>query len=136
MVEEVDYNIDQNGIDEALLGPWVLQSQTVSTGDGTVTNPFSGRVTSFSVGTFDLEDDLGNVTTVADLQFSENYSSESADDADGCTVSGTSGGSWSVVTTTNFDDPTYPLIYELEVYTNPTNPTNPTKTAIQITPIP
>jgi len=46
--------IDQNGIDEALLGPWVLQSQTVSTGDGTVTNPFSGRVTSFSVGTFDL----------------------------------------------------------------------------------
>ena len=50
--------IDQNGIDDGLLGIWRLESQTLTTPQGTIVNPFSGRTLEFKLESFTLVDDI------------------------------------------------------------------------------
>src|SRR3989338_8920853 len=50
--------IDHQGIDPALLGIWHLESQTLDTPPGTITNPFAGRTLEFKLESFTLIDDI------------------------------------------------------------------------------
>ena len=118
--------ITSNGVDPAILGTWRLEEQTLATPAGTVTNKFHGRTTTFKVESFDLEDlddegDVISTTTVADLVFVEDWSSE-VEDTGVCTVTGTSGGSWNISHGLNLDMAPPSDIYELEILTDPVNP--------------
>lgn len=116
--------IDHQGIDPALLGAWHLESQTVITPAGTVTNPFAGRTLTFKLESITLIDDVtGAQSTVADLQYFEDWSSESSPNASGCTVSGSSGGTWITHGALDLDTEPPTPYYELEIVTDPSNPT-------------
>lgn len=116
--------IDNNGIDPALLGAWRLESQTLTTPQGTVVNPFAGRVLTFTADTITLVDDVTGVpSTVADLQYFEDWASESSPNASGCTLSGTSGGTWHARGALDLDTNPPTPYYELEITTDPSNPT-------------
>src|SRR3989338_1914645 len=115
--------IDHQGIDPALLGIWHLESQTLDTPPGTITNPFAGRTLEFKLESFTLIDDItGEETEVADLQYFENWASEVSVNAPGCLVSGTSGGTWNTLGAVNFDTNPPTPYYELEINTDPSNP--------------
>ncbi len=116
--------IDHQGIDPALLGIWHLESQTLDTPAGAITNPFAGRTLEFKTEETILIDDVTEAeSAVVDLQYFENWSSESAEDAEGCVVSGSSGGTWRTRGALDLDtDPPTPY-YEIEIVTDPSNPT-------------
>lgn len=119
--------IDEDGFDDALLGSWRLQSQTVVIpGQPVVVNPFSGRTTTFSIEDIELEGETEDDPSIIVYtgQYSENWSSETAGD---CTVEGFSGGTWEVDSVLDLDadvepDEPHPLIYELAIIADPSNP--------------
>ena len=115
-----DSCIDQYGIDNALLGSWTLQEQTVASPAGTVTNPFAGRILTFVVGEIEIEDfDTGEVIEVLpDPTYAENFTTETAGD---CTASGYSGGNWKTGTSVDLNAPGNSL-WELSIVTDPMNP--------------
>lgn len=85
--------IDENKTDSALLGNWTLQSQTTYAPNGTVTNPFNGRILTFT--------DEGSYNGYA-----ENWEPEFVETTgyttDGqltstCDAIGTGGGAWAAV---------------------------------------
>lgn len=78
----------ENGVDSALVGSWQLVSQSLETPAGNITNPFSGRTTTFS----------------DDGSYSENYNTETTDDVtvqgitSTCDIVGLLEGDWEAFT--------------------------------------
>jgi len=114
--------VNFDGVDEALIGEWVLESEVVNTPAGSVTNPYRGRVVAFGIA-----ERVNSITGELERYglYGENYGSESAPnapypDCDG--VLGTSGGAYRSeidVDLDNYDpassDPV-PIISTLKTY--------------------
>jgi hypothetical protein len=103
-----------------------LESQTVSTPTGSVINPFSGRLLTFSTGTINAGDDDIGYLGMVDRTYLEDYSTESSGE---CNASGTSGGLWRAEASADLDsfedNPTEPapMLYQLEINVDSSNPT-------------
>ncbi len=120
--------IDENGIDDSLLGTWHLTDQTLSSGAGTVQNPFSGRSLTFAIDSLE-NDDPADPDVVTYGSYSENWASETGGDktvtaptgtyTSECEVSGTADGTWDAWTGLDLDNPDsdglYPTINTLTI---------------------
>lgn len=99
-----DSCVNFQGVDEALIGDWILVSEVVDTPvstsanpTGVITNPFRGRTV-----TFGIAERVNSVTGELERYglYGENYATETTDDAtagsvtSSCDVLGTSGGEY------------------------------------------
>lgn len=103
----------ENGVDEALIGSWQLKGQSISSPAGSIDNPFAGRTLTFS----------------ENKTYSENYSTEKADDqtmagiTSHCDVLGTLNGDWSADTYSDLDVSPTMVVNSLLITPNGGTPT-------------
>jgi hypothetical protein len=119
--------IDENGVDDSLLGTWQLTDQTISGPAGSVSNPFTGRLLTFRIDTLEDDTDDSSIPEIATHgSYSEDWSTESGGDvttvgsiASECVVSGTADGGWSAWSGLDLDNPdsdgNFPTVSTLDI---------------------
>jgi hypothetical protein len=101
------------GVDEALVGTWTLESQSINASVGTITNPSSGRT----------------LTILNDGSYTEDYSTETIPDktvsgiTSSCDISGVLTGDYEVQSDLDLDQDPPPVVNQLLITPNGGSPT-------------